>query len=52
MFAEILFQIQFKPLPVLLASTTGHSQQYELYIQKNALKKIELQNSIPFKSII
>lgn len=33
MFAQVLFQIWFKPLPVLLllASATGYSQQSELY---------------------
>lgn len=55
MFAQVLFQIQFKPLAVLLllASATWHSQQSELSIQKDALKIIfQLQTPIPFKSII
>lgn len=51
-FAEALFEIQFKPLPVLLllASATGYSQQSELSIQKNALKAIfQLQKQPPPK---
>lgn len=55
MFAEILFQMQFKPPPVLLllASATEHSQQSERSIlQKDTLKKtFQLENPIPFKSI-
>lgn len=55
MFAQVLLQIWFKPLPVLLllASATGYSQQSELSIQKDVLKIIsQLQNPISFKSSI
>lgn len=54
MFAEVLLQIQFKPLSVLLlpASVTGYSQQSELSIQKNALKAVfQLQKTNTSKAL-